>query len=94
MFFVIHCEDHPDAVERRLALHDEHKAYLSESPMKVLVAGPILAVDGKTRIGSIQLVEADEIEQVRRFNENDPFFKKKVWNEIRINGFLKLTDNR
>ncbi|MGY8678859.1 YciI family protein [Bradyrhizobium sp. UFLA05-153] len=94
MLFAIHCLDYPDSVDRRLALYDKHQAYLQASPMKIVIAGPILAADGETRIGSMQLVEADDIEMVRRFNQGDPFFKEKVWNEIRINGFLKLTDNR
>jgi uncharacterized protein YciI len=41
MFFVIHCLDYPDVVQRRLALYDEHKAYLSASGTAILIAGPI-----------------------------------------------------
>jgi uncharacterized protein len=95
MHFAIHCLDKPGALTTRLANYDDHKAYLaSESPVQIVVSGPLLADDGETMIGSLFVVEADDRESVERFHENDPFFLAGVWEPADIHAFLKRVDNR
>jgi uncharacterized protein YciI len=94
MHFIIHCLDFSDAVERRLSNYDAHKAYLANAKIKILVSGPLLADDHATMIGSFFLVEAEGKEDVVAFNQNDPFFRVKIWEKIRIHPFNKRVDNR
>lgn len=94
MHFVIHCLDHPDAVQKRLAHYDDHKAYLSAASIRTLISGPLVAPDNVTMIGSFFLLEADDIEDVRRFHENDPFKAADIWKQVSIAPFLKRVDNR
>ena len=45
-------------------------------------------------IGSLMLVEADSLEQVRAFANNDPMNLAGVWESIEIHRFLKRIDKR
>lgn len=94
MLFAIHALDHDDALDRRLAHYDAHKAYLARSPVRTVVSGPLLADDGETMIGSLFIVEADSKDHVVAFNRNDPFAAAGVWQSVRIHAFSKRVDNR
>jgi uncharacterized protein len=93
MHFVVYCLDHPGVAERRLAHYDEHRAWRQASPLNTLISGPLTDFEG-TAIGSFSLYEADDIEAVRRFVQDDPFNKAGVWNTVDIRPFLKRVDNR
>jgi uncharacterized protein len=94
MHYVIHCLDKPNSVEKRLANYDAHKAYLSNTPVKIVISGPLVADDETTMIGSCFLVEADSLAEVEAFNREDPFNKIDLWEQISIRPFLKRMDNR
>ena len=94
MHYVIHCLDHPGAVEKRLANYEAHKAYLASASMKMLISGPLLADDEKTMIGSCFLVEAGSLAEVEAFNRGDPFAKADIWGTVSIRPFIKRVDNR
>jgi uncharacterized protein YciI len=94
MHFTVYCLDHEGMVDRRRENYDAHKAYLATSPVKTLMSGPLLASDGETMIGSFFLYEADNIEEVVKFNREDPFNKAGIWGSVDIRGFLKRVDNR
>ena len=89
MLFVIHCLDKADALPRRLAAYDAHKAYLAAPSVGIVMSGPLVADDGETMIGSFFLVEADSREEVEAFNRTDPFHGADVWQSVNIHPFLK-----
>lgn len=93
-YFVVHCLDAPDALPRRLARYEDHKAYLGKSQVRILVSGPLLADDGETMMGSFFLIEAAAKAEVEAFNAGDPFRKWGVWDRIEIHPFHKRVDNR
>jgi uncharacterized protein len=94
MHFVVHCLDHADALDTRLANYEDHKAYLASAPVKLVISGPLLADDGETMIGSMFLVEADDKAAVEEFNRTDPFARAGVWARVEIHPFFKRVDNR
>jgi uncharacterized protein YciI len=94
MHYVIHCLDYPDAVEKRLAHYEAHKAYLASASMKTVISGPLLADDEETMIGSCFVVEAGSLAEVEAFNRNDPFAKADLWKTVSIRPFNKRVDNR
>ncbi len=94
MHYVIHCLDHPGAVQKRLDHYEAHKAYLGSAAMKTVMSGPLMADDEVTMIGSCFVVEAASLANVQAFNANDPFNKAGLWQTISIRPFLKRVDNR
>jgi len=94
MIYAIHCLDHEGAVQKRLDHYEAHKAYLAKSPLKTLISGPLLADDDETMIGSLFVVEADSLEQVKAFNHDDPFRHAGLWASVNIHPFNKRVDNR
>jgi uncharacterized protein len=94
LHYVIHCLDHPGAVQKRRDHYDAHKAYLASASMKTVISGPLLADDEETMIGSCFVVEADSLAEVEAFNRNDPFHKGDLWQTVSIHPFSKRVDNR
>jgi uncharacterized protein len=94
MHFVIYCMDDPETPNASDAHLPEHRVHLASAPVKLLVAGPLTAVEGQKRIGSMLLVEGNNISEVRAFVERDPYFVHRVWKDVQIHPFVKSTDNR
>lgn len=94
MHYVIFAKDKPGHVEKRLENYDAHKSYLMSNPIKFLMSGPIVSEeDHETMLGSFFLVEADNIEQVKEFNANDPFKKADIWEFVHIEPFFMRVNN-
>lgn len=83
MRFVVYAEDLPDALPRRLAAIDAHRAYLEEGPsrhdVEILLSGPLLADDGKTMRGSLFLLEAPDKLAIEAMFADDPLNAANVW---------------
>lgn len=94
MNFVIYCTDDPATPNAREDHYAQHRAHLASATVKLLVAGPYTEATSERKIGSMLLVEAENLEQVRAFAERDPFYVNRVWNDVRIHPFVKSTDNR
>ncbi|WP_430253581.1 YciI family protein [Neorhizobium sp. DAR64872/K0K18] len=94
MHYIVHCLDHPGAVDKRLAHYDAHKDYLASAKTKTVISGPLLADDNETMIGSLFLLEADTKDEVVAFNQADPFNAAGVWASVNIHPFAKRVDNR
>lgn len=94
MYFIVHALDKPDALPRRLANYEAHKAHLATEAVKTVVSGPLVADDGETMIGSLFIFEAESREEVEAFNAADPFRAANVWESVSIHAFLKRVDNR
>ncbi|CAL8481575.1 YciI family protein [Caballeronia sp. S22] len=92
MHFTVYCLDHPGMLQRRLEHYDDHKAYLKTAPIATLISGPLLESDGETMIGSFFLYEADRIDVLRRFVDEDPFNQAGIWKTAEIRPFLKRVD--
>jgi uncharacterized protein YciI len=92
MNFTVYCLDHPGMLQRRLDNYEAHKAYLQTAPVKTLISGPLVELDGKTIIGSFFLYEADHINELQRFVDEDPFNKAGIWRTIEVRAFLKRVD--
>ena len=81
--FAIVCRDKPGALETRLAVRPKHLEYLAES--KVLkLAGALLGDDGNP-VGSILIVEADDISAAQAQADNDPYTAAGIFESVEIN---------
>ncbi|MGA7810946.1 YciI family protein [Bradyrhizobium sp.] len=92
MLFAIHAVDHADALPKRLAHYDAHKAFLSDTTrfgIRIVMSGPLVTDDGQTMIGSLFLIEAAGRAEIEAFHHADPFFAAGIWQSVTITGFLR-----
>ena len=91
MLYTIHCLDRDNMLQTRLDHYDAHRSYLNRASIGIVLAGPIMADDNETPIGSFFVVSVEHRNQVEDFNQSDPFYRLDVWarETIRIHPFLK-----
>jgi uncharacterized protein len=82
MLFVIHAMDKKDAINTRAKHYREHRQHLDDSEkhgVKVITAGPFVADDNETPIGSLFIVEAKDRAAIKAFVDSDPYHTNGVW---------------
>lgn len=92
MFFVIHATDKQNALEWRVKHYREHRIHLDQSDthgVSVLMAGPLVADDGETPVGSLFVIEAKNRAAVDSFTRSDPYSIHGIWDRIEIHYFNK-----
>lgn len=75
MLFVIRNIDKPASGAVRAADRAAHLAYLDSIAPVLKLAGPFLADDGETMVGSLWIVEAPDKVTALRLASNDPYAK-------------------
>jgi uncharacterized protein YciI len=83
--FVIHCIDREGASETRTATRPAHLEHVRANP-GVRLAGPYLD-EGGDPVGSMLIVEAEDIGEVRNFCDLDPYVKAGVFERVEIRAF-------
>ena len=92
MLYCIHCLDRGDALEQRKKFAPEHRAHMEASQnhgVEIVMAGPLVADDGESMIGSLFIVEAADRAAVVAFNKGDPLNRNGVWRAVEIQAFLR-----
>jgi len=88
MLYVLLCVDDPqNGLERRAATRPDHLTYLEQAGKQVRLAGPLLAEDGETPIGSLLIIEADSLEAAQGFADADPYSKAGVFANVNVRPF-------
>jgi len=83
MFYAIQCQDKPGAVDLRLETREAHLNYVAETGC-VRLAGPILAEDESTMIGSLIVVEVNSFGDAEAWAEGDPYAKAGLFQNVHI----------
>jgi uncharacterized protein len=92
VFFVIHATDKKDALPQRAKYYRAHRAHLDEADRQgvtVLTAGPLVADDGESPVGSLFVLEAKDRAAVDAFTRSDPYHVNRVWENVDIHYFNK-----
>lgn len=84
MLYVIYMEDGPGSVEIRAVTRDAHLAYLEAHRDILVLGGALLAEDGKTRIGSMLVLNVPGRKAAETFSENEPFRRAGLFTSVRI----------
>ena len=90
MQFAVYCVDKPSALDLRMATRAAHLAYIESKPIQIIMAGPLLGEDGNGMRGSLFIVEADDVAQVRRFSDADPYRRAGLFERVEIHGFRRV----
>ena len=84
MLFVIHCIDKAGDGQLRLANRQDHLAFLKESAAMVRLGGPFLSEDGTAMVGSLLVIEADDLAAARAWADRDPYARAGVFERVDI----------
>jgi len=92
MHFVIHAIDKPNILETRARHYRAHRVHLDESTkygVQIVSAGPLVAEDGETPVGSLFVVEAKDRAAIDAFTRSDPYHVHGVWARIDVHYYRK-----
>jgi uncharacterized protein YciI len=90
MQFVMICEDKPDSLALRMANRDNHLEFIDTHSEKIRLAGPMLSDDGKGMVGSLLIIDAESIEQVKEISANDPYAQAGLFAKVTIRPFRQV----
>ena len=84
MPFILECRDKADSVALRLATRADHLAYLEGHLPAIIIAGPILADDGQTPVGSLLVLDLPDVAAVQTLADNDPYAQAGLFESVTI----------
>ncbi len=90
MRYILFCEDKADSESLRLANRTDHLAWANSKADCISLAGPMLSDDGERMLGSVFIIEADSVDQVRALNDEDPYTRAGLWGNVVIHGFRQV----
>ena len=85
MLYIIYQIDKPGGEEIRAATREAHFEYLDEHEDILVLGGAMLGEDGKTRTGSVLIVNVPGRAEAEAFSENEPFRKAGLFERVEIN---------
>jgi uncharacterized protein YciI len=87
MYFAVWATDREGTQAARLAVREAHRARLrapGAHPVTVVAGGPTLSESEGAMNGSLLVIEADDIEAVRRFVAEDPYELAGIYARVEI----------
>ena len=81
MYFVVHALDRLDATDLRARIRPEHLEYLAG--FEVVIAGPLLADDGKM-CGSLIVLDVKDRTEAEAFADGDPYAQSGLFAQVSI----------
>jgi len=85
--FIMQGFDDAGGAEIRKATRPAHLEWIETLGSKVKLAGPMLAEDGATPVGSVIFLEAESMEEAKAIYATDPYREAKLWRRIEIRPF-------
>lgn len=86
MYFIVYAKDKPGHTDVRAKNRPDHVAWLKAN--SVPVAGPLLADDNETMIGSMLIVEAESLADVEAMLPNDPYAKAGLFESVEVHPWI------
>ena len=84
MLYIIYQIDKPNSEEIRAAQRQAHFKYLDDHQDILVLGGAMLAEDGRTRLGSVLILNVPSREEAERFSANEPFRKAGLFERVEI----------
>jgi uncharacterized protein len=86
--FMMQGFDGPRGADVRQSTRPAHLQWIESLGDRAKLAGPMLAEDGATPVGSVIFLEADSLEEAKRIFAEDPYREAKLWDRIEIRRFM------
>ena len=84
MLYILYNEDRPDGLAIREATRDAHLAYLERHKDMLVLGGGLLSEDGKTRLGSVFIINVPNRKAAEAFSAEEPFRKAGLFQTTKI----------
>lgn len=85
--YVFHLLDRPDSAKLRTSMRPQHLAYLGEMADRIAFAGPLLADDGQSIVGSLLAIEFESRVAAQEWLSDEPFARIGVYDQVVISVF-------
>jgi uncharacterized protein YciI len=95
MYFAVVAVDRPGTRQLRLDTRPAHREYLhgQHAGIKVRLAGPMLAPDGETMVGTLLVLEATDLATAEAFVANDPYRQAGLFADVAVRPWNWVTGN-
>jgi len=90
MHYAITCLDKPDHGAVRAENRPAHLDHLKAHGANILVAGPLLTDNGESPVGSLLVMEFDNLEAAQKFANDDPYAKAGLFQSVDIRPWRKV----
>jgi hypothetical protein len=84
VLYILYNEDQPDGQVIRAATREAHLAYLERHKDKLVLGGGLLSEDGKTRVGSVFIINVPDRKSAEAFSSEEPFRKAGLFRTTKI----------
>lgn len=88
-YFAIHCIDKPDGAALRAATRAAHLEHVGTAGDRLLVAGPLLGLDGGP-IGSLLIVDFADRKAAIQFAADDPYALAGLFASVAVTAWRKV----
>jgi uncharacterized protein len=90
MLYTFYLLDKPGALAQRQEIRPQHKAYLAGKAEQIAFAGPLLADDGRTMVGSLLVIDFPSRDEAQRWIADEPFTRAGVYASTTVYAFENL----
>ena len=84
--FTVSCIDKPDGFDLRTRTRDAHLAWLAGEGDRVKLGGPWMDDSGRS-IGSLLIIEADDLAAAQAWASDDPYAKAGLFAHVAVGGW-------
>lgn len=84
------CRDKANSTDLRMATRPSHLEWIRKAPFPVAAAGPLLAEDGQTMIGSLLIVQSGDVAAVRQWAAGDPYVLAGLFDAVTMHPWKHL----
>jgi uncharacterized protein len=89
MYVAIFFQDLPGTATKRQAVVSAHRKYMERHATTVLAAGATFSDDGKSVRGGSYVISVADLEEARRFVDEDPFTQAGLRSFVYIQPWIK-----
>ena len=94
MLFAFHLTDRADAGDLRVRVRPAHKDYLEQVAERMAFAGPLLANDGQTMVGSLLVIDFPDRAAALAWLSAEPFTRAGLYAHSQVHLFHNLWPQR
>jgi uncharacterized protein YciI len=92
--FVMYGLDGPEGPEIRRTTRPAHLDWIGLNATMVRAAGPMMSADGSQPVGSLLIIEADDLPSAQAFLSEDPYTLAGLWARTDIRPFNWIAGTR